>query len=228
MAQSTCSVDGCEKQAKARGFCGTHHRRWCQYGDPLGKKYQTPRPCETCGLWWVPQKSHVPSFCSSECRDWWGAKTVYGRKTPIPRVGLCAVDGCDKPVKAIGLCAMHSSRHYQNGGDLRGPSSERAPNGAGCINRNGYRVLQINNRRVLEHRYVMEQAIGRKLYRHENVHHINGDRADNRLENLELWSKAQPSGQRIPDKVAWAKELLSLYEPAALVAPVALEQLTLL
>lgn len=70
-----------------------------------------------------------------------------------------------------------------------------------------------------EHRIVMEEALGRPLADHENVHHINGDRADNRLENLELWSTSQPSGQRIEDKVAWAKELLAQYESSALNEP---------
>jgi hypothetical protein len=39
---------------------------------------------------------------------------------------------------------------------------------------------------MLEHRYVMQQAIGRPLTRSETVHHKNGNRRDNRLENLEL------------------------------------------
>jgi hypothetical protein len=65
---------------------------------------------------------------------------------------------------------------------------------------------------IPEHRYVMEQILGRPLRSDENVHHLNGDRLDNRPENLELWLKRQPSGQRVIDKVAWAKEILALYE----------------
>ena len=70
---------------------------------------------------------------------------------------------------------------------------------------------------ILEHRWVMERFLGRKLTSDETVHHINGNRTDNRIENLELWTSRHPRGQRVADKVQWAKELLKLYEPEALV-----------
>lgn len=77
----------------------------------------------------------------------------------------------------------------------------------------GYSYVYRQDTKVkrLEHRVVMEHILGRPLYAHENVHHLNGARSDNRPENLELWSTMQPTGQRVADKVRFAREILALY-----------------
>lgn len=50
----------------------------------------------------------------------------------------------------------------------------------------GYVTVARNGKRVLEHRAVLEEHLGRKLLRSEHVHHINGQRGDNRVENLRI------------------------------------------
>jgi len=67
---------------------------------------------------------------------------------------------------------------------------------------------------VFQHRLVMEEHLGRELLPSENVHHKNGVRNDNSLDNLELWTTKQPSGQRVSDLVRWAEEVLTLYKGA--------------
>lgn len=104
---------------------------------------------------------------------------------------------------------MHYYRQKRTG-DVKANKPKRAEAGDGYMIK-GYRVFNRNGEKLYEHRLVMEAMLGRKLLPHETVHHKNGVRDDNRPENLELWSSSQPAGQRVEDKVAWAREILAMY-----------------
>jgi hypothetical protein len=71
-----------------------------------------------------------------------------------------------------------------------------------------------SNPYVFEHILVAEGLLGRYLMDDETIHHRNGVRDDNRPENLELWTRPQPSGIRVSDAVAWARDVLARYEGA--------------
>lgn len=91
-------------------------------------------------------------------------------------------------------------------------SNNPAWRGGRQVTEEGYiRITTPDGRRMYEHRYVMEQQLGRLLYPHEDVHHKHGVRDDNRPEKLELWSTSQPRGQRVEDKIEWAVEFLAQY-----------------
>lgn len=128
----------------------------------------------------------------------------------------CSIEGCQNKYLTSGYCSKHYYRLKRFGDPLKisrnGFEGELIPGkpSSGWLE-NGYRYVCINGQKIREHRYVMEQHLGRSLLKDETVHHKNGNRADNRLENLELWSSRQPYGQRVEDKVKWAREILALY-----------------
>lgn len=220
-----CTVEGCGRKREAQGLCSAHYQRM-RKGQPLDLPILRSDRRESCVIDWCDSRPVGNGHCSMHYQrnrlgvDMNKPAREYVRWDTTD----CAVDGCEKPRAQKAFCSGHAAR-YERGQNMNAPwRGDADPRDPGTWNRavssSGYVVLSTAvggvKRQVAEHRWIMEQLIGRELLPEESVHHINGVRDDNRIENLELWSSSHPSGQRVVDKLAWAKSILALYEPDTL------------
>lgn len=186
------------------------------------------RKCVTCDSEFTPNK-HQPHriTCSKKCY----ANHRHRKKVGLPLKTLnipckvCGVIFKQKRANNTGYCSPSCKNlgvyRQWKGYQIFGP--RKFVKGAGSTTTQGYRMVTANHPnaksrgkngkgQILEHILIMSNHIGRPLHKHETVHHKNGIRNDNRIENLELWSHSHPFGQRVQDKIAWCKEFLKQYE----------------
>lgn len=108
------------------------------------------------------------------------------------------------------------TKWVDNGGlaDVSGENHWRYKGGS-IIDKQGYVWLR-SPVCEYEHKVVMSKHLGRPLYKNESVHHKDGVRHHNKIENLELRASSHGRGQTIPDLIEFAREMLLRYEPSML------------
>ena len=210
-----CSVDDCERNSATRlGLCLMHYKRFRRTGttsDP------PPRPTK-CSVDGCGNRHHCKGLCKlhyervRKTGDTGPASVMVARNVGVP----CSVDGCSRPANCKTMCAAHYSRVRKHG--VTGTSLIKRKDGAGSIHpRSGYLLIRDGGRTRHAHRVKMERHIGRKLLPTEDVHHKNGNKLDNRIENLEIMLHSEHS--RMHNSYAENNDSTKLCPQCGLVKP---------
>jgi hypothetical protein len=219
-----CAVPGCFKPHYAKGLCNSHYKRKRRTGDLQADRAIGERVVQVCSVDGCDNVATERGWCHGHYLRWVRRGEVLADR-PLGRAwtATCTVEGCDRISTKRGMCRTHANRKRKHG-DVQADKPIREVAGGGYIN-HGYMIVPVpkhmrhlsnGETSTAQHRLVMALHLGRPLGPDESVHHKNGNRLDNRIENLELWSRWQPSGQRVADKLLWAREFMRAYSPLEL------------
>lgn len=215
MHRACHGVVSCGKPHLARGLCNACYQvRRADGSLPTLPKVNSGQICKVDGC---ESDAKALGYCIPHYERF----KKYGdpvASAPRKTGGVCATENCGGVVVAKGLCFACYTRVKKRG--TTDYSTKYLRRFEKIVDDHGYVMVPAplhpnarKSKRVPEHRLVMSQYLGRPLRENENVHHKNGNRQDNRIENLELWVVTQPSGQRPQDLMKWAREILKAYAP---------------
>ena len=113
--KGVCSIAGCGKPVRSKGWCVTHYGRWFRQGDPE-TNLRPRRTRATCTI----EGCEAPSinsrgWCSKHYQRWQSSGDPLVSKIDREGDGACSVEGCGRPSKAKRMCAMHYLRFKKGG-----------------------------------------------------------------------------------------------------------------
>lgn len=181
----------------------TGRKRSHNFKDLVGKKFSRLTVLELA----VPK-----AFKCKQVGTYWKCLCDCGQLTNVRAASLQLGD-----IRSCGCLLQEAIRRRGDKSNNWRGGRTKSPDGYVYLTRpifpghENYRRIQI-----AEHIVVMARHLDRPLKKGETIHHKNGIRDDNRIENLELWGSNHRPGQRVSDLVIWAKEILNRYCPEAL------------